>query len=112
MKNIFIFTMLLLAIAFQPMFAMAGPEELSEKQMTDLSVDDTISSKEKKSEADKDQNTSKPLPAGVTDLDIIKNPVDNPAELNKAEILRLENQAADQRVNDQLKNTMQGLNPE
>ncbi|GAB6094955.1 hypothetical protein JCM14469_12070 [Desulfatiferula olefinivorans] len=82
----------------------AGPTELSDNQLTDMAVDDSVSP-----EAKTDENGN-PLPPAS---DLIKNPVDDPAEISKTEVLRLENQAADQRVMDQIQNTLQGVgNPE
>lgn len=108
MKTIIILTSLILFV-YSEISVNAEPKELSDHQMTDVSVDDTISDKDNKtSEAENGElktNTTSP----AEDISIIKNPVDNPAELNKAEIFRLENQAAEQRVNDQIKDSLRGI---
>ena len=86
----------------------AGPEELSEHQLTDVTVDDTIDDGRKKAE-NKGEDSKRKGPPSAEDMNIIKNPVDDPAELNKAEILRLENRDAELRVNEQLRNTLMGI---
>ncbi|MBU1169663.1 MAG: hypothetical protein KKD44_08885 [Proteobacteria bacterium] len=98
----------MLVFAWAPM-AFSGPEELSETQMTDMSVDDTLTTNNQKEKSTTAKNDKLPPEATHLDRNMITNPVDNPTELNKAEILRLENQAADQRVNDQIRNTLQGV---
>jgi hypothetical protein len=104
MKKILAHSLCFLLVFSMALPVSAGPTELSDNQLTDMSVDDSVSTDTK---TDEDGN---PLPPAA---DLIKNPVDNPAEISKSEVLRLENQAADQRVTDQIQNTLQGVgNPE
>lgn len=108
MKNIIILASLILFV-YSPLSVNAEPKELSEHQMTDVSVDDTISDKDNKTIGTETGEPKNNTPSSAKDISIIKNPVDNPAELNKAEIFRLENQAAEQRVNDQIKDSLRGI---
>lgn len=104
MKKILVHSLCFLLVFGMALPVSAGPTELSDNQLTDMAVDDSVSTDTK---TDEEGN---PIPSTS---DLIKNPVDNPAEISKSEVLRLENQAADQRVMDQIQNTLQGTgNPE
>lgn len=109
MKKINILIASLIFLVCSAIYVNAEPKELSEHQMTDVSVDDTISDKEKKPNEAENGELKKNTPPPAEDVSIIKNPVDNPAELNKAEIFRLENQAAEQRVNEQIRDSLRGI---
>lgn len=109
MKKINIIIASLIFLVYSALYANAEPKELSEHQMTDVSVDDTINDKEKIAKEDENGELKKNTPPSAEDVSIIKNPVDNPAELNKAEIFRLENQAAEQRVNEQIRDSLRGI---
>lgn len=108
MKNIIILASLILFV-YSALSVNAEPKELSEHQMTDVSVDDTINDKEKNNTETENGELKKNSPPSAENVSIIKNPVDNPAELNKAEIFRLENQAAEQRVNEQIRDSLRGI---
>lgn len=84
----------------------AGPKEMTESQLTDISVDDTVVTPGEEN-GDSADAKKKALEDNASDMNMIKNPVDDPALLNQAEVLRLERQAADQRVNDQIQSTLQ-----
>ncbi len=109
MKKINIIIASLIFLVCSAIYVNAEPKELSDHQMTDVSVDDTINDKDNKKDKAENGELKKAGPQSVNDIGIIKNPVDNPAELNKAEIFRLENQAAEQRVNDQIKDSLRGI---
>lgn len=109
MKKSNIILVSLFLLVYSAISVNAEPKKLSEHQMTDVSVDDTITAKENKTDGTENGEPKKSVPPSADDISIIKNPVDNPVELNKAEVLRLENQAAEQRVNDQIKNTLIGI---
>ncbi len=107
-KQIIFLSLIMLTITV--ISAYSGPKELSENQMTDVTVDDTISDNDpKKSEVTDDAN--KKVPPSSKVINIIKNPVDDPVELNKGENIRFENQAAEQRVNDQIRDSLKGIPP-
>lgn len=108
MKNIIILASLILFV-YSATSVNSEPKELSEHQMTDVSVDDTISDKDNKTSKTENEELKKNVSSPAEDISIIKNPVDNPTELNKAEIFRLENQAAEQRVSDQIKDSQRGI---
>jgi hypothetical protein len=108
MKKIFFLASLILLV-YSVTAVNSEPKELSDHQMTDVSVDDTISDKDNKKDDTENGELKKAGHPSTNDISIIKNPVDNPTELNKAEIFRLENQAAEQRVNDQIKDSLRGI---
>lgn len=107
MNKITLIALCLAFVIFSSFSVWAGPEEMTESQMTDMSVDDTVISTDQ-DDMDGTSTTAKAtLGDQATRMNLIKNPVDDPTLLNQAEILRLERQAADQRVNDQIQNTIQ-----
>ena len=108
MKIKYIFLFMILVPLFTIQMVSAGPEELSEHQMTDVTVDDTITDG-KKADDGQTADVKRKGPPSAEDMSVIKNPVDDPAELNKAEMLRLENRDAEIRVNEQLRNTLIGI---
>lgn len=108
MKIKYIFLFMILVPLFMIQMVSAGPEELSEHQMTDVTVDDTITDG-KKTDENQTADVKRKGPPSADAMKVIKNPVDDPAELNKSEILRLENRDAELRVNEQLKNTLIGI---
>ena len=112
MKIFNMILVLFVLLAYPAANAGAGPKELSEHQLTDVTVDDTMVSNEDKKDGENADDAKKKTPRPGEDLNVIKNPVDNPAELNKAEVLRLENQNAEQRVNEQIRNTLIGIPPQ
>lgn len=107
MRIKYIISIAILVALYTAQPAFAGPEELSDRQMTDLMVDDTIS--DGKNVDDNKKGATGTDYSSTEKIKIIKNPVDDPAELNKAEIHRLENREAEQRVNEQLRNTLMGI---
>lgn len=87
----------------------AGPTQLTDSQMTDMSVTDTVVNPNEVNENTVTPNAKLDSKKKQSVIGQIKNPVDDPAVLNQAELLRLEKQAADQRVNDQIQNSLQGI---
>lgn len=112
MKHVCIILSSLLMIISTSFSASSEPKGLSEHQMTDLSVDDTISGHDNDKKNEETSADKKNTPPSSDVVNIIKNPVDDPAELNKAEVFRLENQAAEQRVNDQIRDSLKGIPPQ
>lgn len=87
----------------------AGPKEMTESQMTDITVDDTVVSPGQADSEDEANEAKSSIADKSSQISLLKNPVDDPTLLNQAEIMRLEKQAADQRVNDQIQNSLQNL---
>lgn len=105
MKHIIAMALSSLFVLFLALPVLCGPTELSESQLTDMTVVDPDSF----DNGEEDKESTTPPQTDKHAADLIRNPVDNPSEITKHEVFRLENQAADQRVTDQLQNTTQGI---
>ena len=107
-KTIAIAFIMFLFVSF-PMIVNAGPKELNDTQMTDASVETPVAGYDKNSKNKTDLDKKSVPKKTHLGVEVIKNPVDNPDEINKSGLIRLDNQAADQKVNDQIRDNAQGI---